>query len=495
MVREPTDFFYSDATRVAAALPQQLRIARDLNVLLRVSTELQGLRSLEELGERVVRAVAETVDAQRVSMLARDSGIETLTEVATASDSGEWTPQDTVLDQVVTERVGLLWEGGDLSVVCTPVVGHDGVVAVLYGESDTPTSFDNQDLELFGGMTGIASLALEGVEHVRWLERENQRLRAQQLEHDLVGESPGIRRLLDLVGRVARADTTVLIRGESGTGKELVARAIHRSSARGDGPFVAINCATLSETLLESELFGHEKGSFTGAIQRQVGKLEAASGGTLFLDEVGEIPAGLQAKLLRVLQERQFERIGGTRPIHADVRVVAATNRDLENAVQDGSFRDDLYFRLKVIQLDVPALRHRRGDIPLLTRHFLALHGRRLGRRGVTVSPATRRCLVGYGWPGNVRELGNVVERALVLGETDVIHPADLPGEVVDGAEEPVGQLQEAVVEAKKSAVLRAYRDTGGDYSAAADVLGIHVNSLHRMIARLGLKDRLAAAG
>jgi two-component system response regulator HydG len=365
------------------------------------------------------------------------------------------------------------------------------VLGLVYGDSPSRTVFDERHLELLGALAGIGSLALRNALHLRRLERETRRLRAHQLDHDLVGESPPMQRLLDLVARVARADTTVLIRGESGTGKELVAQALHRSSERADGPFVAINCATLSETLIESELFGHEKGAFTGAVARSIGELEVADGGTLFLDEVGEIPLGLQAKLLRVLQERQFVRVGGTRPIATDVRIVAATNRDLEAAVREGRFREDLYYRLKVIALETPPLRERPDDIPLLARHFLALHGRRLGRRGVALSRAAERCLRTYPWPGNVRELGNVVERALVLGDTEEVRPEDLPDEVAEGTAEMPGSFQAALHETKKKLVLDAWRKAGGDYAGAAAILGVHVNSLHRMIRRLDLKDRL----
>jgi len=325
---------------------------------------------------------------------------------------------------------------------------------------------------------------------MEWLEEERNRLEAS-IDVDMVGESPRMREIWRLLTRVAATDSTVLLRGESGTGKELAARALHRNSRRAGRPFVAINCATLSPTLLESELFGHEKGAFTGAIERKTGKFEVADTGTLFLDEVGEIPRSLQAKLLRVLQEREIVRVGGTRPIRADVRVVAATNRDLEAAIREGSFREDLYYRLKVITLETPALRHRPEDIPLLASHFAAVHGRRLGRRTVGISPEARHCLATYPWPGNVRELGNVIERALVLGEADVILPEDLPDEVVEGAAPLAGELHAARLEHKKKLILAAWREAGEDYTAAAARLGVHVNSLHRMIRQLGLKSQL----
>ena len=505
LARKPTDLLYLDAARVDAALPAQARIARDLHVLLRVSASLHGPRPLEQLGERLLNAVFEVTPAERAAVMLREPGIEELTSLAARSSDGgdsEIQAGRALVEQVMGERSGLLVQAppahdqaktsGATSLLATPLLDSGGeILGVVCAESRMPDSFDEQHLEMLGAVAGIASMAFQNALHLRWIERENRRLRKHQLEHDMVGESEPMRRLLDLVARVARAETTVLILGESGTGKELAAQAIHRSSARAERPFVAINCATLSPTLLESELFGHEKGAFTGAVERKIGKLEAAAGGSLFLDEVGELPPELQARLLRVLQEREFERVGGTRPMRADLRILAATNRDLEAMVRQGSFRQDLYYRLQVIRLEAPPLRRRRDDIPLLTSHFLAHHGRRLGRYQVTVSTAARRCLMAYGWPGNVRELGNVIERALVLGDSDVIGPEDLPPEVLEGAADAVGELQAALIETKKKLILRAYREAGGDYTAAAGVLGVHVNSLHRMIARLELKAQL----
>jgi DNA-binding NtrC family response regulator len=495
LARRPTEILYLDRLRVEAALPAQARIARDLYTLLQVSTALQGPLSLAELGERLLAPVLEVVPAGHAAVLLAEPGAEELTALAERTRGGAAGFPTELLARVLGDKVGLLCEGsaagGPLSLLAAPLLGRDGLVLGVIGCAGESDPFDERHLELLTAIAGIASPAFDNALHLERLERENRRLREHQLRHDLVGESVPIRRLLDLIARVARADTSVLIRGESGTGKELAAQALHRSSPRARGPFVAINCATLSETLLESELFGHEKGAFTGAIERKTGKIEAAQGGTLFLDEVGEIPRPLQAKLLRVLQEREFVRVGGTRPIRADVRVIAATNLDLEAAIREGSFREDLYYRLKVITLETPALRQRPEDIPLLASHFAALHGQRLGRRGVGISPEARRCLTAYPWPGNVRELGNVIERALVLGENDVILPEDLPDEVVEGAAPVAGELHAARLEHKKKLVLAAWREAGGDYAAAAVRLGVHVNSLHRMIRQLGLKGQL----
>jgi Nif-specific regulatory protein len=307
----------------------------------------------------------------------------------------------------------------------------------------------------------------------------------------MVGESPRMREVYQFIGRAAPTTSTVLIKGESGTGKELVARAIHLNSARSQNPFVAINCAVLSETLLESELFGHEKGAFTGAITQKKGKLEAATGGTVFLDELGELAPALQAKLLRVLQEREFERVGGTRSIKVDIRLIAATNRDLEQAIKAGAFRQDLYYRLNVLSLTMPALKDRRDDIPLLAGYFAMRFSTKAGRALKGVSPEARKCLMQYDWPGNVRELENAMERAVVLGTTELIQPEDLPEALLEQQAVPgvqVTEYHQAVKETKRKLVLKAFQEGDGNYAQTARILGIHPNNLHRLIRSLDLK-------
>jgi DNA-binding NtrC family response regulator len=328
------------------------------------------------------------------------------------------------------------------------------------------------------------------------LERENRRLQAAEIGPGLVGESPGLRRVVELIAKVAPTPATVLVLGESGTGKELAARALHAASRRAGHPFVAINCATLSETLLESELFGHEKGAFTGAVARKAGKIEVARGGTLFLDEVGEMPLLLQAKLLRVLQERTFERVGGVQPLTADVRLVAATNRDLQQAIATGTFRADLFYRLNVIALTLPPLRERREDIPLLAAHFAALHGRAVRGRPLGLSPAARTLLLRYPWPGNIRELSNAIERAVVLGQDDVIQPDDLPETLLEAgpstASPAVTGFHDALNLYKRELILEAVAVCGGNITRAAERLGLHPNHLHRLITSLDLRTELS---
>jgi transcriptional regulator with GAF, ATPase, and Fis domain len=273
----------------------------------------------------------------------------------------------------------------------------------------------------------------------------------------------------------------------------MVAQAIHRQSARSTRAFVAINCAAITETLLESELFGHEKGAFTNAVAQKKGKLELAEGGTVFLDEIGELAAPLQAKLLRVLQQREFERVGGTRTWKLDVRVIAATNRDLPGEVRRGAFREDLYHRLNVVALVAPPLRERAEDIPALAEHFLARACQRCRRRVSSIAPEALAYLKAYAWPGNVRELENAIERAVVLGEGETLLAEDLPETVLDAPVTPAakGALQSSVTDTKRQLILRAWEESGGDYKLAALKLNIHPNSLLRLVRTLGLREML----
>jgi Nif-specific regulatory protein len=318
----------------------------------------------------------------------------------------------------------------------------------------------------------------------------------------MIGQSAPMREVYRRIARVAPTAATVLITGESGTGKELVARAIHKNSPRANRPFVAINCAAITETLLESELFGHEKGAFTGAIANKKGKLETAEGGTVFLDEIGELSPALQAKMLRVLQEREFERVGGTRRVQVDFRLIAATNRDLEAAIEAGQFRRDLYYRLNVVTLGLPPLRERLDDVPVLASWFARRHSD-LSKRAVSgISDEALACLGAYEWPGNVRELENAIEHAVVLGSTGHILPEDLPDAIAEskpatpslpGANVEQG-FHEAVKQAKKMLILRAVERAEGNYNAAARLLGLHPNYLHRLIKNLQLKAQLKDA-
>jgi Nif-specific regulatory protein len=285
--------------------------------------------------------------------------------------------------------------------------------------------------------------------------------------------------------------------GESGTGKELASRAIHLNSPRKSRPFVALNCAALTETLLESELFGHERGAFTSAVCQKKGLLEVAEGGTVFLDEVPELPPTLQAKLLRVLQEREFVRLGGTSSIKLNVRFIAATNKDLQRAVTGEKFRLDLFYRLNVVSITMPALREHPEDIPLLTDHFVSRYSARANRKVRGLSPAARACLAQYDWPGNIRELENAIERAIVIGNSDLILPEDLPDALADRAlpiSECTANFHDAVRDAKKHLILTALEQSQGSFTQAAKLLGLHPNYLHRLVSNLDLKATLKNA-
>ncbi|HTX39602.1 MAG TPA: sigma 54-interacting transcriptional regulator [Bryobacteraceae bacterium] len=354
--------------------------------------------------------------------------------------------------------------------------------------------------EVLSAVATLAGAALDNIRDVERLRTENTLLRdrIESIDVGIIGESPAIRKLLQMVSRVAPRDASVLVLGESGTGKELVARALHHLSPRTEKPFIAINCAALTDTLLESELFGHEKGAFTGAVAQKKGKLEMAEGGTVFLDEIGELAPLLQAKLLRVLQQREFERVGGTRTLKLNVRVVAATNRDLAAEAHRGAFREDLYHRLNVVALRVPPLRERPQDVLLLARYFLDRASDRCGRAVSGISQEAERCLTAYGWPGNVRELENAIERAVVLGQSEELIPEDLPETIVEtraaAAAAGPGALRASVSQTKRELILTAWRESGGDHNQAAARLKIHPNSLRRLIRLLNLRDSLPSA-
>jgi Nif-specific regulatory protein len=494
------------------------RMVRDLNVLVRVSKAVNSVRGLEALEKQVLESILEIAPAGRAAILLCDRGVENLDECSVFGwdrrTGANPTVQvsRTILSQVFKDGVAILCN--DLpatetfaaaesitvrrirSVLAVPLEVFDRILGVIYLDaSDPDVRFDEDHLQLLTAIGSIAAFALDNARRMDWLEGENRRLQAEMnVEYNMVGESPRMREVYQFISRVAKMDTTVLISGESGTGKELVARAIHRNSGRAHMPCVAINCATLAESLLESELFGHEKGAFTGAIVQKKGKLEVAEGGTVFLDEIGELAPLLQAKLLRVLQEREFERVGGTRTIKLNVRLITATNRDLETEVKAGRFREDLYYRLNVVSLRMPSLRDRRTDISLLASYFAAKSAKRSNRAVLGISPPARACLMNYDWPGNVRELENAIERAVVLGSSELILPEDLPESILEKAEpasSDVNAFHDAVREAKKQLIINAIEQAHGNYTDAARLLGLHPNYLHRLVRNLSLRPVL----
>jgi Nif-specific regulatory protein len=496
------------------------RTLGDLNALLRISKAVNSVRGLEPLEKQVIESIFEVAPADRAAILLCEPGTEEWTSVfgweRHTGPSHAVQVSRTIVSQVLSDGVAVL--SNDLpaeesfsatasimerrirSVLAVPLEVFDRIMGVIYLDASNPEArFDENHLQLLTAIGSIAAAALDNARRMESLEQENRRLQDEiASEHNMVGDSPRIREVYQFISRVAPRDITVLIFGESGTGKELVARAVHRTSSRANKPCVAINCAALAENLLESELFGHEKGAFTGAIAQKKGKLEIAEGGTVFLDEIGELAPLLQAKLLRVLQEREFERVGGTRTIKLDVRLITATNRDLEEEVKKGRFREDLFYRLNVVSLRMPALRERREDIALLANYFAAKFAQRSNRHVLGVSPQARTFLGNYDWPGNVRELENAIERAVVLGSSDMILPEDLPEAVLEKAESGGGAttaaFHDALRESKKQLILSAFEQAQGSYTEAAKLLGLHPNYLHRLIRNLNMKQLLRQA-
>jgi two-component system, NtrC family, response regulator AtoC len=376
--------------------------------------------------------------------------------------------------------------------------GHDVTVIMITAYGTVERAVEAMKQGAFDFITKPFDLDHIALTVEKALERERLRSGLERFAtetseryHLIGGESPKMRAAIETAKKAAQSKSTVLLLGESGTGKEVFARAIHNWSERKNEPFIAINCVGLARELLESELFGHEKGAFTGAHQLKKGKVELAHNGTVFLDEVGDISAELQTKLLRFLQEREFERVGGTRPIDVDVRVIAATNRDLAGAVKEGRFREDLYYRLNVIPIALPPLRERKEDIPVLAKYFLKRFAAETKKDVMDITKETESGLISYSWPGNVRELANVIERAVVLGQAMNLTPSDLPLSISsNGAESPANDLsyRHALEAAKRDIVIKALTSTGGNRTAAARVLGVHKTHLLDLIKSLGIE-------
>jgi Nif-specific regulatory protein len=389
------------------------------------------------------------------------------------------------------------------SVLCAPLKQHNQILGVIEALNTTrPNGFTTEDLELlaaFGGLAGTAITRTQAFARVRNVGAALQEV-VQDRYRLVSGTSPAMQTALQMARTVAVTNTTVLLLGESGTGKEVVARALHQWSPRAEHPFVPVNCVALTPELLASELFGHERGAFTGATAQKKGKFELAEGGTLFLDEIGELAPDLQTKLLRVLQDKEFQRVGGVKDIHANVRILAATNRDLRQAMQRGAFREDLYYRLNVVAITLPPLRDRRQDIPALVHHFLDHYCREMSRPPMGLTPAAMALLQAYHWPGNVRELQNVIERGVVLSSGPDLMESDFPAESRQTAHIPGATfghfesiddtlcLAEAVNVFKRSRVRQALEAAGGNQSLAARRLGIQPSNLSRLMQTLGLR-------
>jgi Nif-specific regulatory protein len=476
------------------------RMARDLAALLRISAVINTVQEIGPLQLEMLRLILEVVPAENAAVvLVTPAEDEALSVCGWSRRSGEKFPlivNQEIVHNACWERSAAMVEndaaaGANRHVLCVPLVAVQRTLGVLYLASAQPASpFLDDHLHFLVSVSRIAAVALENLLALDALNSENRQLKEQIFSTKLVGESHAMRQVETFISRVAAADATVLIRGESGTGKELVARAIHQNSPRAERPFVAINCAAIPETLLESELFGHEKGAFTGAAAMKRGKLESAEDGTLFLDEIGELAPLLQAKLLRALQQREFERLGGNRTLQFSARVIAATNKDLEKGIKAGEFRQDLYYRLNVVSVTVPPLRERRGDIPLLALFFASRHAARRQRPLKGISSDARELLLSYSWPGNVRELENAIEHAIVLGVSDEILPEDLPAALIEeqGARVERSRYHAALNNTRKELILEALRNSAGNFPEAAKSLGIHPKYLFRLVRTMKLR-------
>ena len=490
-------------------------------ILLAVGGVLHREIAIDELLDRLVDTMSEVLDADRGTIYLLDRGkgelfskaahLPELDEIrleigqgiaGVVAQTGELVnvPRTTGEDrfyQGVDERTGYRTE----TVLAVPMRDHRkevlGVVQLLNKRGGPFTKEDEQTLER---LVAQAALAIEATTLYEDLAREPEsQLEPLPLEgrfNRIVGESENLRAACRLTAKAAAAHATVLVRGESGTGKELFARAIHVNSPRADEAFVKVDCAALPESLIENELFGHERGAFTGADAMAPGKFDAAEGGTIFLDEIGELPLSVQGKLLRVLQDREFLRVGGTEAIKIDVRVVAATNRSLERMIADGRFRSDLYFRIKVIEIGLPPLRDRgERDIARLAQHFAATAAKRHGRAVPSIDAAAMTRLVEYRWPGNVRELENCLESAVVIMDGDQIGPGDLPlpdrplpvGRPSEQAPPSDGERVLPLAEVEKRHILRVLDRVGGNQTVAAKLLGIGRNTLARKLKRYGM--------
>ena len=370
------------------------------------------------------------------------------------------------------------------------------VVLTAYGDVETAVNAMKQGaVDFMAKPINLEQLELllQRVLKTRRIELENEQLRARLNDQygleNMIGRSAPMKEVFEIIRQVASSRATVLIQGESGTGKELVAKAIHQLSPRKKGPFVAVHCAALSQNLLESELFGHEKGAFTGAMERRIGRFEKADGGSLFLDEISEIDLAVQVKLLRALEERQVERVGGDTPVHFDTRLIAATNKDLQQEVEKGTFREDLFYRLNVVVIHLPPLRERQADIPLLLSHYLAFFNEENGKQIEGYTPEAVEMLSRYNWPGNIRELRNVVERMVVLAHGKLLETSDLPANIREKSAEVTLDLDAdlTVDEMERQLIIHALEKTNGNRTKAAEKLGISRRTLHRKINEYGI--------
>ncbi|MHB8761576.1 MAG: sigma 54-interacting transcriptional regulator [Coriobacteriia bacterium] len=491
-----------------------------MEALLEVSEVMVSSFEIDRNLRKVMRVLAERLGLNRGMVALVDPELQEIRIAAahglTASQlaRGIYRPGEGIVGRVVQSgramvvpdigaeptflnRTGARQGKDEVSFVAVPIKLRGEVLGVLAADrvfqEAGPLEEDVRVLEIVASITAHAirlywtyRREVESTEHLR------RQLRARFSLPNMIGESEAMQDVFRMVNKVARSTATVLLNGESGTGKELIAHALHYQGARPKGPFVAVNCAALPENLLEAELFGYEKGAFTGAVSSKQGRFELARGGTIFLDEIGDLSLGLQAKLLRVLQERTFERLGGTKTLHTDARVISATNRDLEQMMHEGEYREDLYWRLNVVPIFLPALRDRRDDLPLLIEHFVERYARHAGC-DLEIAADAMRYLIGYHWPGNIREMENTIQRLIVLAEGDRIEARDLPRHILmyDEPREPgdgLLTLEQEVELLERSRMVAALREHGYVQTKAAHTLGITPRQLGYKMAKYGIR-------
>lgn len=487
-------------------------LSRDLSLLYRLAINMASAQSYEDLVNIVLDGLLEAIPAEVGAILTmgegrnltvtanrhRDPSLKIYSPVSEFVSNEVISSREAVLaedvarDRYLRQRESLT-ELGATSLICAPFIQEGKILGLIHLYCTDPhRSLANEDLEFTVAVAKQLAIVTTQMQRESTLTEENQNLREQlRVESELVGDSQIMKDVHEQIGRVADSNATVLIRGESGSGKELVARAIHFSSPRRAHPFICLNCAAITETLLESELFGHERGAFTGATDKKIGKFEAADKGTIFLDEIGEMAVNTQSKLLRILEGHPFERVGGGTAIKVDVRVVAATNQPLEKNIQEGKFRRDLFFRLQVVEISMPPLRQRRGDIAMLANHFLTRFVRETARRVKGFTPAALAKMEQYNWPGNVRELRNVVERAVVLSRNSML---DAPDIWLSSLEVPATAMAAAteyepvtIEEMEKRHILATLEFTTWNKSQAATILAIERSTLDRKIKAYGI--------
>jgi Nif-specific regulatory protein len=488
-----------------------------MNQLREISSWVSSIQDLDKTLELIIHSASRITNAKAASLLLRDRKTRELYfKVATGAKGREVKefrikPGQGIAGYVAENGHPLLipdvsrdprWykeisesiRFETRSIACVPLKldGHViGVVQII--DKKDGSSLTVEDMEQLGEFAGLAALAIGSAQKFEDVRRENAGLRKELGEkHQIMGKSRALDKVINDAIKVAKSKASALIQGESGTGKELLARLIHEAGPRKDKALIVLNCAALPESLLEDELFGHEKGSFTGAIGRKIGKFELAHEGTIFLDEIGEMHTGMQAKLLRVLQEGVFYRVGGNIPISVDVRVLSATNKNLEKEVAEGNFREDLYYRLNVVQINLPPLRERMEDISVLAEHFLHVFREETGMSHLSISKPAMEKMLEYDWPGNVRELRNAIERAVVMGDGHTILPEDLP---IKSAKHSYPGLQvgltleDALNQFKKEFITLNLKYTGGNRSKAAKVMDIQRTYLSRLISKYELRE------